>query len=79
MNQNQEYLEEIRKLLNNHDDWVFSRRYGFSASKLAKRYPEGVPLKLLCEALLMTEKELEDMYEEIVLELQVLMKVNNAK
>lgn len=76
---NQDYLEQILDLLKNDEDWIFSRRHGFSATKLAKRYPDGVPAKVISEVLQISEEELEAHYERIVQELQVLMKVNDEK
>ncbi len=69
------YLEQIKNLLENDDDWIFSRRYGFSASKLAKKYPDGVPEKILTEVLQSTQEELDQAWEEIVEELKEIMKV----
>lgn len=66
-------LENIKRLLKEDPDWIFSRRYGFSAEKLAKKYPEGVPMKILVEVLMTSEEVLQVIWEDLVEDLQKLL------
>lgn len=68
-------VEEIRQLIDTEPDFVNLRRYGNSLEKVIETYPDGAPDKVIAQALLMTPEEVEELYENVVIKLRVLMKV----
>lgn len=64
-------------LLENDPDWVYSKKFGYSALAAADKYPEGVPDRLICGMLHLTQEELDCLWEEIVSELRSSMGVND--
>jgi hypothetical protein len=69
-------VDQIRQLIDTEPDFVNLRRYGNSLEKVIEAYPDGAPDKVISQALLMTPEEIEELYEEVVLKLRVLMKVD---
>jgi hypothetical protein len=66
---------EAKLLVANEADFVYLKRFDFSLSKLVERHPTGVPDRIIAAALMVTEDDVRDMYEEIVLKLRQTMKV----
>lgn len=56
-------------------DFVYLKRFDFSLANLVERHPTGVPDRIIAAALMVTEDDVRDMYEEIVLKLRRTMKV----
>lgn len=56
-------------------DFVYLKRFDFSLAKLVERHPVGVPDRVIAAALMVTEDDVRDMYEDIVLKLRRAMKV----
>lgn len=71
MSYNDEVLERIAK----EPDYVYLKRYGFSIAKLLLRYENGVPDHIIATGLLTTPEDVERIYNESVLKLRALMKV----
>lgn len=71
-------LDNIKRLLKEDPDWIFSRRYGFSAEKLAKKYPDGVPMKILVEVLMTSEEVLQVIWDDLIEDLQRMLKPKEA-
>jgi hypothetical protein len=69
--------EEVKKMLETDPDWIASKRFGNSLVKLKERYPEECPDRIIAAALLIEESEVEARYQEIVLKLRKLMKVDS--
>jgi hypothetical protein len=69
---------EIRKKIESEPDFVNLKRYDFSLEKLLDKFPDGVPNKMIAQALLMTEEEVEKIYQQVVLKLRKEMKVDEA-
>jgi hypothetical protein len=67
---------EARKLILNDPNFVYLKRFDFSLNQLVERHPEGVPDRIIAAALMMTEEDVEDMYQSIVLKLRHAMKVD---
>lgn len=52
-------------------DFIALKRFDYSLKSLLKRYPDGVPSdRLISQALMITEDELEEVYQGIVLKLR---------
>lgn len=69
--------EQMRKRINTDPDFVALKRFDFSLEKVIEKHPNGVPNKLIAAALLMTEEEVEDLYEKVVAKLRVHLGVSD--
>lgn len=69
-------IEEIRQKIDTEPDFVNSKRFDFSLDKLLDRYPDGAPGRVIAQALLMTEEEVEELYLRTVAKLRRAMKVD---
>lgn len=61
---------EARELLNTDPDFIYSKRFDFSLKKLLDRYPEGAPTKVVAQALMMTEDELQELEQAIIIKIR---------
>lgn len=71
-------LDEARRRVESDPDFIFSKRFDFSLAKCIEKYednPNGVPVKIIAQSLVMTEEEVEDTFQEIIKKLRILMKV----
>lgn len=62
-------LELLRRVAT-EPDFVNLKRYSYSLEKVLDRYPDGAPDRLIAQALCMSEEEVEELYEEVVLKLR---------
>ena len=69
-------LEEIKELIEQDKDFIYSKRFDFSIEKLLERYPEGAPTKVIAQVLLVTEEEVDKLTQEAILSLRKKMKVD---
>lgn len=69
-------VEETRRKIAEDPDFVNIKRFGHSLSKLLERYPDGAPTKVIAQAMLMTEQEVEEMYLKVVAKLRTALKVD---
>lgn len=72
---------EAKAKLASDPDFVAIKRFDYSLKKLLERYPiekypEGVPVRVMAQALLLTEDEVEDEYERAILKMRMLMNVD---
>lgn len=58
--------EDLKHRINNDPNFVNIKRFDYSIDKLLERYPEGAPTKIICQALQMTEIEVESLYEKVL-------------
>lgn len=58
--------DEVRKKIDFDPDWIAIKRFDFSLKKLLERYPEGVPVRIICQALAMEEKDVESLYNQLL-------------
>lgn len=70
-------VEETRRKIAEDPDYVNIKRFGNSLNKVLERYPEGAPTKVIAQAMLMTEQEVEEMYQKVVVKLRRALKVEN--
>lgn len=66
-----EALERLRT----DSDFVYLPRFDFSLEKLMLRYPDGVPGKLIAQALMMTEDEVDSLFQDTLVSLRKALKV----
>lgn len=67
--------EEIRKRVLEDPDFIYLPRFDNSLSKLVERHPDGVPNRVIAQALMMTEDEVSALYDQVVVKLQQIMRV----
>lgn len=68
-------VEEIRRKIDTEPDYIACKTFEHSLDKLIERYPEGAPMRIISQALMMTEKEVEELYQALVVRLREDMKV----
>lgn len=66
---------EIKDLIESDPDFINIKRFDYSLSNLLKRYPEGVPDRIIAAALQMTEDEIQSLYTTVLDKLR--KKINN--
>lgn len=71
-------VEEIRQQLMVDVDFIPLKRFQYSVKKLLDRYPDGVPDRIIAQAMLIDEEQVEVLYQEVVAKLRGIMKVENA-
>ena len=67
---------ELRRLLEEDPDFIYLKRFDYSLKKLLERYPDGCPDRIIANALLMTEDDIQALYEKIVIKLRNAMGVS---
>lgn len=66
-----------KKRLELDPDFIALKRFDYSLQKLLQRYPEGCPDRIIANALLIAEEDVEEIYGSTVLKLRGLMGVEN--
>lgn len=70
--------EDVAKIrVANDEDFVWSKRYGFSLAEVVERYPDGCPDHVVAQVLLVTEEEVEGWYQRVVRKLRSLMRIDS--
>jgi hypothetical protein len=67
-------IEEIKNKIEQDEDFVNIKRFDYSLKKLLERYPEGAPVSVMAQALMIPEEELEIMYQNILSKLRKAIK-----
>lgn len=67
---------EAQEKLRSDDDFVYLPRFDCSLEKLMLRYPDGVPGKLIAQALMMTEDETDALFQATLVSLRKALKVS---
>ena len=63
--------EEMAERVCADPDFIALKRFDYSLKTMLKRYPDGVPSdRLIAQALMVSEDELEEVYQDIVLKLR---------
>lgn len=69
--------DEAREKIRTDPDFIYIPRFDFSLEKMVLRYPDGVPEKLIAQALMMTEDELRLTFESAVKKLRASVGVDD--
>ena len=72
-------LPDPRTRISTDPDYIYLPRFDFSVEKLLDRYPDGVPEKLIAQGLLMTEEEVQALYEQTIQKLQASLGVGGPE
>lgn len=67
--------EEAKAKLETDSDFIALKRFDYSLENLVERYPEGCNDRIIAQALLITEDDVEDMYLHIVEKLRNVLEV----
>lgn len=54
-------------------NYIALKRFGYSLEQLLQRYPDGCPDRVIAQALLIPEEEVEEVYQSIVQKLRDVM------
>jgi len=65
---------EIKERLQSDPDFINIKRFDYSMKKLLERYPDGAPPNVIAQGLMMTEEELEVMYQNILGKMREIIK-----
>jgi hypothetical protein len=68
-------IDDMRYRLRTEPDFIGMKRFDYSLAKLLERYPEGCPDKIIAQALLVSEPEVEEMYQKAIARLRIIMGV----
>lgn len=67
--------EETLLKIQNDPDFVASKRFDYSLARVLERFPDGAPDRTIAQALMISEDDVQRLYEEIVLRLRQKLKV----
>ena len=56
--------------LNTDPDYINLPKYGYSLKKFLSNHPHGTTDSMICKALCISQKELEDLYRSAILKLK---------
>lgn len=62
--------KKLKKRIMEEDDFIYCPRLGNSLSKLLDKYPEGVENDRIQKILLLSEKEVSEIYESAIKKLR---------
>ena len=62
--------EETRKLIDTSPDFVNAPRFGNSLNKLLEKYPDGAPDRVVAQALMMTQEEVDELLKRVLYKLR---------
>lgn len=62
--------DDIKKKLRKDPEFVFSKRYDYSIVKLEERYPDGAPNNVIANVLMLSEAEVEEEYQRVVVKMR---------
>ncbi len=66
---------DLKKLISEKEDFILSEKYDNSLAKLVSAHPDGVPDRLAASVLMVSETELQGLYDSAVKKLRTLMGV----
>jgi hypothetical protein len=69
---------DVKLKLETDEDYLDLKRFDYSVNKALERYPDGLPDHLLAQGLCISEAQLEERYQTIILRLRSLMKVDDV-
>jgi hypothetical protein len=69
--------EEARKRIATETNFIFMKRFDNSLERFMDRYPDGAPVRVIAQALMMTEDEVESVLQGVIEKLRVSMNVHD--
>jgi len=68
--------DEARERIASEPDFIFLKRFDYSLASLVQKHPGGVSNRVVAAALMVTEDDVDDIYENIILKLRDIMKID---
>lgn len=68
--------DEARERIATEPDFIFLKRFDYSLASLVQKHPGGVSNRVVAAALMVTETDVDDIYENIILKLRDIMKID---
>jgi hypothetical protein len=68
--------EEARERIAIEPNFIFLKRFDYSLASLIDKHPGGVSDRVIAAALMVTEDDVQDIYEDIILKLRDILKVD---
>jgi hypothetical protein len=66
---------EARERISTDPDFIFLKRFDYSLASLVEKHPGGVSTRVVAAALMVTEDDVNDIYENIILKLRDILKI----
>lgn len=67
-------LEQIKKKIQEEEDYIYAPKFGYSLSKLMEDYPDGIEKEsYIAKVLMMSEKDVEKNYLDGIESLQEML------
>lgn len=70
-----EDLVQIRSLIENDPDYIYSHKYNYSLKELEKERPNGVSDKFIANVLLLSIQDIKIIYENIIKKTRQILKI----
>lgn len=70
--------DDAKFLIDNDEDFVYVKRFDYSLKKLLEKYPDGAPDRVIAQALMITEEDVEKTYQHIVQKLKDSLGLDDA-
>lgn len=67
--------EDANRLIEEDPDFVALKRFDYSLEAVVARYPDGCSDRIVSQALMVTEDDVQTMYDDVVAKLRRLMGV----
>lgn len=67
--------QQAKLLIESDPDFIYSKRFNYSLDELVKRHPDGCPNRVIASVLMVTEDDVDEWYQRIVLKLRAVMGV----
>lgn len=71
-------FQKIKDKIDNDPDFINIKRFDYSLKKLLDRYPDGVPDRIIAQALAMEPEEINKLFENILVKLREKIGVNEV-
>ncbi|MDD5650812.1 MAG: hypothetical protein PHF86_10430 [Candidatus Nanoarchaeia archaeon] len=71
--------EELKEKIENDEDFIYCPRLGNSIKNLLKVHPEGIDNERIAKVMLMTEEEVEEVFQNAVKKIQSFLKMRKEE
>lgn len=66
---------EATQRIREDPDFVALKRFDYSLEAVIERYPDGCPDRVIAQALMISEVEVEELYQKAIVKIQLIMGV----
>ena len=67
---------EARERIAVEPDFIFLKRFDYSLAALVDKHPGGVSDRVIAAALMVTEDDVQDIYENIIIKIRDILKID---